>query len=102
MQPVDNSNEGSKQYTYTWTGVTIEGAEGDKFGRSYTNNIALSKFELSNIDEMREAILAAPKTAPFNIGSLNSLPYTASIANTTVNEKTQMAMRRGSTKQDWE
>jgi hypothetical protein len=48
--------------------------------------IGLSKFELSNIDEMREAILAAPKTAPFNIGSLNSLPYTASIANATVDE----------------
>lgn len=48
--------------------------------------IGLSKFELSNIDEMREAILAAPKTAPFDIGSLNSLPYTASIANATVNE----------------
>lgn len=48
--------------------------------------IGLSKFELSNIDEMREAILAAPKTAPFNIESLNSLPYTASLANATVNE----------------
>ena len=35
---------------------------------------------------MREAILAAPKTAPFNIGSLNSLPYTASLANAIVNE----------------
>lgn len=49
--------------------------------------IGLSKFELSNIDEMREAILAAPKTAPFNIGSLNSMPYAASITNVTVNEK---------------
>lgn len=48
--------------------------------------ISLSKFELSNIDEMREAILAAPKTAPFYVGSLNSLPYNASIANATVNE----------------
>nr|DAX01707.1 MAG TPA: Major capsid protein [Microviridae sp.] len=48
--------------------------------------IGLSKFELSNIDEMREAILGAPKTAPFDIGSLNSLPYTASLANATVNE----------------
>lgn len=48
--------------------------------------IGLSKFELSNIDDMREAILGAPKTAPFDIGSLNSLPYTASIANATVNE----------------
>lgn len=50
------------------------------------NGIALTKFELSNIDDMREAILAAPKTAPFNVGSLNSLPYTASIANATVDE----------------
>lgn len=48
--------------------------------------IKLQKFELSNIDDMREAILAAPKTAPFNIGSLNSLPYTASIANEIVGE----------------
>ena len=48
--------------------------------------IGLSKFELSNIDEMREAILAAPKTVPFYIGSLNIMPYTASLANATVNE----------------
>lgn len=48
--------------------------------------VSLSQFELSNIDEMREAILAAPKTAPFYIGGLNSLPYNASIANATVNE----------------
>jgi len=48
--------------------------------------IGLTKFELSNIDEMREAILAAPKTAPFNVGSQNSLPYKASLANATVNE----------------
>lgn len=48
--------------------------------------IALTKFELSNIDDMREAILAAPKTSPFNIGSLNSLPYKASIENATVDE----------------
>ena len=48
--------------------------------------ISLSKFELSKIDDMREAILAAPKAAPFDIGSLNSLPYSASIANATVDE----------------
>lgn len=89
IQPIEDSKEGSKQYTYTWTGVTIEGAEGDKFGRSYTNDIALSKFELSHIDDMRETILAAPKTAPFSINNtLNDigLPYSASIANATVNE----------------
>lgn len=48
--------------------------------------IGLSKFELSNIDEMREAILAAPKTAPFYIESLNNLPYMASLGDATVNE----------------
>lgn len=48
--------------------------------------ISLTKFELSNIDEMRETILAAPKTAPFDIGSLNNLPYTANLANATVGE----------------
>ena len=48
--------------------------------------IGLSKFELSNIDEMREAILAAPKTVPFYIGSLNSMPYMASLADATVDE----------------
>lgn len=53
---------------------------------SAEEGIALTKFDLANIDEMRESILAAPKTAPFDIGSLNSLPYTASLANATVNE----------------
>ena len=47
----------------------------------------LAKFELSNIDDMREAILAAPKTAPFNVNSLNIMPYSASIENAIVNEK---------------
>lgn len=50
------------------------------------NSLKLTRFELSNIDDMREAILAAPKTSPFNIGSLNKQPYNASIANATVNE----------------
>lgn len=59
---------------------------GDNAYEVDNETIGLSKFELSNIDEMREAILAAPKTAPFDIGILNSLPYTASIANATVNE----------------
>ena len=59
---------------------------GDSAYEIDNETIGLSKFELSNIDEMREAILGAPKTTPFDIGSLNSLPYTASIANTTVNE----------------
>lgn len=50
--------------------------------------IALTQFELSKIDDMRELILAAPKTAPFNISTqANFLPYSASIAKATVNEK---------------
>ncbi len=40
--------------------------------------IQLETFELSNIDDMREAILAAPKGTPFNIDSVNLAPYNAS------------------------
>jgi hypothetical protein len=56
---------------------------------TYEKGIKLTKFELSNIDDMRETILAAPKTSPFNINStLNDigLPYSASIKNETVSE----------------
>lgn len=56
---------------------------------SAEKGIALTKFKLSHIDDMRETILAAPKTAPFNINTtLNDirLPYGASIANATVGE----------------
>ena len=60
---------------------------GDSAYEINNETIGLSKFELSNIDDMREAILAAPKTAPFNVGILNSLPYTASLANATIDEK---------------
>lgn len=56
---------------------------------TYEGGINLKQFELSHIDDMRETILAAPKTAPFNINStLNDigLPYSASIENATVQE----------------
>lgn len=59
---------------------------GDSAYKIDNETIGLSKFELSNIDEMREAILGAPKTAPFDIGSFNKLPYAASLANATVDE----------------
>lgn len=73
------------EYTYEdSTEITI--SNGKQAVENQNNGIELKQFELSNIDDMREAILAAPKTAPFNIGSLNSLPYKASIANATVNE----------------
>lgn len=78
----------AKQYIYeiieAKEDTTIE--EGEKAAKNTYGNITLSQFELAKIDEMREAILAAPKTAPFNIGSLNSLPYTASLTNATVDE----------------
>jgi hypothetical protein len=61
--------------------------DGEKAVETDIRNIKLSKFELSKIDDMRELILAAPKTAPFNITTqANFLPYSASIANATVNE----------------
>ena len=78
----------AKQYIYepinSEGDVSIE--EGAKAATNTHESITLTEFELSKIDDMREAILAAPKTAPFNIGSLNSLPYTASLANATVDE----------------
>ncbi len=59
---------------------------GEKAYEIDNETISLSQFELSAIDDMREAILAAPRTAPFDIGSLNILPYAASIADAKVNE----------------
>lgn len=41
------------------------------------SEIQMETFDLSNIDEMREAILAAPKGSPFNIDSLDLAPYNA-------------------------
>lgn len=73
------------EYTYEDnTEVTV--SNGKQAVENQNDGIELTQFELSKIDDMREAILAAPKTAPFNIGSLNILPYKASIANATVNE----------------
>lgn len=84
-----HNNIGEKKATQ-WTGTTNEQfsskSTSEKGTDFYEETIELRQFELSNIDEMREAILAAPKTAPFDIGSLDILPYTASIANATVNE----------------
>lgn len=59
---------------------------GDSAYEVDNETISLSQFELSNIDEMREAILAAPKTAPFNISTNSYLPYAASVLNAVVNE----------------
>lgn len=73
------------EYSYEDDAV-ITVSKGKQAVENQKDGIGLTQFELSKIDDMREAILAAPKTAPFNIGNLNSLPYTASIANATVNE----------------
>lgn len=47
------------------------------FKKPNETEIQLETFELSNIDDMREAILAAPKGVPFNIDSVNLTPYNA-------------------------
>ena len=84
--PIDMKE--SKEWDYTYKGTAIRNILGsteamEKFSRE---NISLSQFPLSNIDEMREAILAAPKTVPFYIGGMNMLPYNASILEAVVNE----------------
>lgn len=83
-------NNTDKKKATQWTGTTNVQFSSKKATNKgtdfYEATTELRQFELSKIDDMREAILAAPKTTPFNIGSLNSLPYTASIANATVNE----------------
>lgn len=74
-------NAKPKNLELTWSLTT-----GGKAIQADNKGIKLQQFELSNIDDMREAILGAPKTSPFDIGSLNNLPYTASIKNETVGE----------------
>ena len=88
-------------FIWSYNGKNAEGVYNDLLGggnwevsisstplTKWTNEgIAIKKFPLSAIDEMREAILAAPKTAPFDIGSFKNLPYTASIADARVEEK---------------
>lgn len=61
--------------------------KGNKATLQTREGINLSQFELSKIDDMREAILAAPKTAPFNVTTSGiGLPYSTCITNATVNE----------------
>ena len=83
-------NNTDKKKATQWMGTTNEQFSSkptsEKGTDFYEQTIELQQFELSNIDEMREAILGAPKTAPFDVGSFNSLPYTASLANATVDE----------------
>ena len=69
-------------------GVTIVYFNNQNETSSLTINISASKkpnetdiqletFELANIDEMREAILGAPKGVPFDIDSVDLAPYNA-------------------------
>lgn len=84
-----HNNTGEKKTTQ-WMGTTNEQFSSKPVSKKgtdfYEQTIELRQFELSNIDEMREAILAAPKTVPFYVESLNSMPYMASLADATVNE----------------
>lgn len=48
------------------------------FKKPNETELQLETFDLSNIDDMREAILAAPKGVPFDIGSVDLAPYNAS------------------------
>lgn len=75
-------------YETRYKGATTLGVQDGKSpGGNNEKTITISEFELTNIDDMREAILAASKTAPYNIESRNNMPYMASIANATVGEK---------------
>lgn len=72
-----------------WTNIVTGQTVIRSNGATNKNGLKLQRFELSHIDDMREAILAAPKTAPFSINStLNDIgsPYDASIAIAAVEE----------------
>nr|DAT49618.1 MAG TPA: Major capsid protein [Microviridae sp.] len=74
------------KYTYT-DGTQLSVTSKKQAIEEQNNGISLQQFELSNIDNMREAILAAPKTVPFNITTSGiALPYSPCITGATVNE----------------
>lgn len=78
-----------KKDTTSWTNISNGQTLIRATNATNSNGIILKKFELSHIDDMREAILSAPKTAPFSINTtLNDigLPYSASIDYATVQE----------------
>lgn len=87
-RPTDWTGTNSSNWIFTSKSASnsISFQPGDKAYEIDNETIGLTQFELSKIDDMRESILAAPKTAPFNIRSLNSLPYMASLADATVGE----------------
>ena len=80
---------GGKSVFYRYTGsgsITFKANDPILKINKDERGIKLAQFELSNIDGMRESILAAPKTAPFNISTNSYLPYSASVLNADVDE----------------
>lgn len=74
-QPSWNSDEQNTTGIKATVLATYEGSEGLQ---TNTNEIMIQRFPLKNIDKMREAILAAPKTSPFEITSSGvGMPYEA-------------------------
>lgn len=64
--------------TYKTGSASLSIRDGDPITTESENTIAITEFELTNIDDTREAILATPKSTPFNMNtSANVLPYTA-------------------------
>ncbi|QCS36871.1 major capsid protein [Tortoise microvirus 18] len=79
-------------------GTSIARAEGTTIGTGTEGIISVEKFPLSNIDDLREAVFAQPKTSPLIIGyneeENRGLPYSATVGQTTVNlgEETKTVM----------
>lgn len=75
MLPYDGT--GTTRDMFVWDGTTKA---------QYYNGIALTRFQLSEIDEMREKIFAQPKNYPLILGSLYDeqpyMPYLASLGQT--------------------
>lgn len=65
-------------FTYTEDNIWIFPA-GEIPWFTNSESIKLTQFPLSNIDDMREEILAAPKTSPFIINSNTKMPYSATL-----------------------
>lgn len=85
IQNFENKTEAT-QWNATVDQDFLSGDKSSKGTDYFDAMIGLNQFELSNIDDMREAILSAPKTAPYKINDLNKMPYDASISNAEVDE----------------
>lgn len=65
--------------------------EGEKVVKldQYVNEVSLVQFPLENIDNMREAILAAPKTSPFYVSNQDYFPYKATTGRVATTNKAE-------------